>query len=195
MSINATMKVPVTYRLHATGTVATHGYSQRAMVGGLFDIVAPPRPTSQRARTNTTTVSTFFQKPCKGQTQSPIPRPDVRCPLTASSAANDLPSPLFTESGSNSVTSPSRVPFPVRNACITLCFVNFQYPVVASGCCGGDAVSWSHSRTMTSSASKGDACMIACARVNVGVNGFSMRRVRGLRLCSGSVFRALHRAL
>lgn len=170
----------------------THGYSQRATVGGLCDTTAPLRPISQRVPTNTTIESMFFQRPCQGQAQFQVPRPNAPCSLTVSSAANDLPSPLFTASGSNSVTNPSLVPCPVRKACITLYFVNFQYPVVASGCCGGVAVSWSHSRTMTSSASNGDACMIAWARVNVGVNGFSARTVRGLRWCSGSVFRALY---
>src|ERR1700728_10760 len=59
---------------------------------------------------------------------------------TESSAASDLSPSRLIASGSRFLTSPSLGPLPVRNDCITLCFVNFQYPVVAPGCCGCGAV-------------------------------------------------------
>ena len=61
---------------------------------------------------------------------------------TASSAARPLASSRFGASGSISRTRPSDcILFPVRNACISWYFVNFQYPVAASGTGGGGAVS------------------------------------------------------
>lgn len=49
----------------------SHVYLRRATVGGLFDTIVPLRPIYQRAQTNTTTESTFFQKPCQVQVQLP----------------------------------------------------------------------------------------------------------------------------
>lgn len=112
-------------------------------------------------------------------------------PLTVSSAASIRPSPWFTASGSISLTRPSRAVPPMRNDCITPCFVNLQYPVVASGCCGGGAMSWSHSRTAISSVRRGDAFMMAWASVEVGVYGFSERRSWTVGIGAASVLRAL----
>lgn len=113
--------------------------------------------------------------------------------LTASSDARLLPSSRLTASGSISFTKPSLFAWPDRRDCMTLCLVNFQYPVVASGCCGAGAVSCSHSRITMSSERSGEAFMIACARVDVGVYGLSCSRLCGELYVGCSVFRALVR--
>ena len=87
---------------------------------------------------------------------------------TASSAAKPAPSPRFTASGSISDIRPSLFACPVRIFCMMVCFVNFQYPVLASGSEGCGAVSCSHSLTTISSVRRGDAWMIAWASVDIG---------------------------
>jgi hypothetical protein len=68
--------------------------------------------------------------------------------------------------------------------------VNFQYPVVASGCGGEGAVSCSHSRTTTSSWSNGEEFITAWASVEGGVYGFVASSSRAEGVGGGSVFRA-----
>lgn len=70
-------------------------------------------------------------------------------------------------------------------------FVSFQYPVVGSSSGGGGAVSCNHSRMTASSECRREAFMMACARVNAGVYGFSASNDAALGNEGGVVFRSL----
>lgn len=160
-------RLVVRWQSPATGTKSNPGYSPPSMAGWLFDIVQLLHPISQREYARRVHASTSSRSSVNSQL---IILKLGQTRRTASSGARAPFSSRFIASGS----MPSRE-FGLfsRRFCITWCFVNFQYPVVASieGGCG--AVSCSHSRTTTSSDKSREACMMACASVELGVYGFS----------------------
>jgi hypothetical protein len=63
----------------------------------------------------------------------------------------------------------------MRRACITPCFVNFQYPVVASGRCGAGAGFLEPVTNYDELGEKWRSVHDCLADVEVGVYGFSAR--------------------